>query len=109
MGNQADVAGMAEAMRVLADGTRLRLLFLLAHGESNVGDLCDRLHCPQPTASHHLGILRMAHMVDRRRKGKCIYYRLSMPAAAPRSIHLTAGGATVTVSQAKGNQDAGPH
>ena len=43
----------------------------------NVSALCKALKLPQPTASRHLAILRMAEMVTNRREGKEIYYALS--------------------------------
>ena len=45
--------------RLLSDKTRLSILMLLATGEKNVGSLCVELNLPQPTVSHHLGLLRM--------------------------------------------------
>jgi DNA-binding transcriptional ArsR family regulator len=84
-------------MHLLSDGTRLRLLLLLCGGESNVSDLCDRLVCSQPAVSHHLGLLRMGGVVETRREGKHVYYRLAGPPPAPGGIRVTAGASTVSV------------
>ena len=50
---------------------------LLAAGERNVTSLCDELGLPQPTVSHHLGLLRMNNLIGNRRDGKRIYYSLN--------------------------------
>lgn len=73
------VESLATIFRVLGDQTRLRALMALQHGELNVSALCDALRAPQPTVSRHLGILRMAGLVNNRRKGKEIFYSLGGP------------------------------
>jgi len=67
---------MAQLFRILGDPSRLRILFALQEGESNVTRLCKRLKLRQPTVSHHLGILRMGGVVNNRRNGKEIIYGL---------------------------------
>ena len=67
---------MAGLFKLLSDGTRLRILLLLAKGERNVSSLCDELKLPQPTVSHHLGLLRMKHIISNRRHGKQVFYGL---------------------------------
>jgi DNA-binding transcriptional ArsR family regulator len=63
--------------RLLSDKTRLNILMLLAKGERNVSSLCDELGLPQPTVSHHLGLLRMSNLIANRRDGKQVYYDLN--------------------------------
>lgn len=65
---------LAQVFRILGDETRLRILVCLQEGEMNVSQLCDQIKAPQPTVSHHLGILRMGGLVDNRRSGKEIFY-----------------------------------
>jgi DNA-binding transcriptional ArsR family regulator len=62
--------------RVLSDVTRVRVLLALSAGERCVGELTDQLSIPQPTLSHHLGILRGLRAVRARRAGKQIFYSL---------------------------------
>src|SRR5438309_2244541 len=62
--------------RLLSDRTRLNLLMLLADGERNVTNLCQTLRLPQPTVSHHLGLLRMSNVICNRREGKQVFYSL---------------------------------
>ena len=72
------ITELAQMFRILSDETRLRVLVSLQEsGEMNVGQLCDTLGVPQPTVSHHLGILRMGQLVTNRRHGKQIYYSIN--------------------------------
>ena len=73
-----DVAkDLAELFRLLSDETRLRILLLLhRRHELNVRTLCQVLEQSQPAVSHHLALLRIAGLIDRRRDGKHNYYRL---------------------------------
>ena len=71
------VKDLAQLFKLLADETRLRILDMLgARKELCVRDLWERLGQSQPAVSHHLGLLRMAGLVDTRHEGKHIYYRL---------------------------------
>ena len=75
---EADAVGTAvRLLRTLSDPTRLRLLGILQQGEQNVTGLCRRLDLPQPTISHHLGLLRTAGLVSNRRDGKQVFYALN--------------------------------
>ncbi|MDX3695656.1 metalloregulator ArsR/SmtB family transcription factor [Streptomyces europaeiscabiei] len=75
-----DSARLAEATGVfamLADATRLHLLWLIAQGESDVGSLAERCGASRTAVSQHLAKLRLAGLVDTRRAGRHIHYRLS--------------------------------
>src|SRR5437016_10631172 len=61
----------------LADRTRLRLLNLMAGGEVCVCFFVEILGEPQPKVSRHLAYLRQAGLVEARRDGKWIHYRLA--------------------------------
>ena len=63
--------------RLLSDKTRLNILMMLANGERNVSSLCEELALPQPTVSHHLGLLRMQNLITNRRNGKQVFYGLN--------------------------------
>jgi ArsR family transcriptional regulator len=77
---------MAEALdklfRALADPTRLRILNLIADQEICVCFFVDVLNEGQPKISRHLAYLRAAGIVDARREGKWMHYKLRMPADA---------------------------
>ncbi|MGQ0633613.1 MAG: ArsR/SmtB family transcription factor [Planctomycetaceae bacterium] len=63
--------------KLLADETRLRVLSHLAReGELHVSALCDRLRQSQPAVSHHLALLRVGGLIEKRRDGKHNYYSL---------------------------------
>lgn len=68
---------LSSLFQLLADKTRLQILTVLSHGERNVTDLCAELDLPQPTVSHHLGLLRVSNLLDHRRLGKQVLYRLA--------------------------------
>ena len=63
--------------RAFSDRTRLRILCLLTAGEMCVGDLVKVLQVPQPTASRHLRYLRRAGLVETRKNGLWVHYRLA--------------------------------
>jgi ArsR family transcriptional regulator, arsenate/arsenite/antimonite-responsive transcriptional repressor len=67
---------METLFKALADATRLRILGLLLSGEVCVCDIHESLKIPQPKASRHLAYLRRAGLVDTRREGLWIHYRL---------------------------------
>jgi len=74
-------AGVAKDLvrwfKLLADETRLRILFLLLeNGELNVRSLCDMLGLSQPAVSHHLALLRVDGLIECRRDGKHNYYHI---------------------------------
>src|SRR5277367_3363541 len=75
MGRELD--SLVELFRLLSDKTRLNILMLLADGERNVSNLCEELSLPQPTVSHHLGLLRMRNLISNRRNGKQVFYGLN--------------------------------
>ena len=67
---------METVFKALADATRLRILGLLLSGEVCVCDIHESLKIPQPKASRHLAYLRRASLVETRREGLWIHYRL---------------------------------
>jgi ArsR family transcriptional regulator len=98
----ADVT--ARFFRVLGDPTRLRLLSLLLDaptGECRVGELVAALKTPQSRISTHLGCLRWCGLVQTRREGKHVYYRIAR-IAAPRIRDVLALGDTLLREHAAG-------
>ena len=71
------VKSMSRFFKALGDETRLRIIALLSHGELCVCHLEQALSISQPNASRQLGILRNAGIVEYRREGNWIYYRLA--------------------------------
>ena len=65
----------------LGDATRVRLLGALRSGRPmSVGVLTKRLKLPQPTVSHHLGLLGMPGLIRARRNGKRVFYSVNTEA-----------------------------
>src|SRR5215469_14040810 len=63
--------------KALANPHRLELLDVLAQGERTVETLAQETGQPVANASQHLQILRAARLVETRRAGVSIYYRLA--------------------------------
>jgi len=71
------VRPLTRAFRALGDETRVRIVALLVHGELCVCHLEAALGISQPNCSRQLGILKAAGIVDSRREGTWVYYRLT--------------------------------
>ena len=68
---------LVQLFKLLADETRLRILyFLMQEEELNVRTLCKLLDQSQPAVSHHLALLRVAGIIECRRDGKHNFYHL---------------------------------
>jgi DNA-binding transcriptional ArsR family regulator len=63
-----------ETFKLLADDTRIRILWALLHAEHSVGQLADHVGAQPPAVSQHLAKLRAARLVTRRRDGNRIFY-----------------------------------
>jgi ArsR family transcriptional regulator, arsenate/arsenite/antimonite-responsive transcriptional repressor len=81
---------METVFKALADSTRLRILGLLLTGEVCVCHIHDALKISQPKASRHLAYLRRAGLVETRRAGTWMHYRIaSPPDAVLGTVHRT--------------------
>ena len=69
----------AAISRALADAKRLCVVEALASGERSVSDLSREASCQVPNMSQHLAVLRSAGLVESRRDGNTVYYRLTDP------------------------------
>jgi ArsR family transcriptional regulator, arsenate/arsenite/antimonite-responsive transcriptional repressor len=76
--------------KTLSDPTRVRLLNLLACGETCVCELTDTLRVVQPKVSRHLAHLKRAGLVASTRNGKWMHYRWAKH-ANPLVRHVLAG------------------
>lgn len=65
------------ALRALGNPQRLLLLCQMSQGETSVGDLEQALDIHQPTLSQQLGVLRREGLVQTRRDGKKVFYRVA--------------------------------
>ena len=94
-----ELESLVGLFRLLSDKTRLNILLLLAQGERNVSSLCTELSLPQPTVSHHLGLLRMSNLIANRRAGKQVFYELDgrIDAASGDSLSVRVEGFQVRI------------
>ncbi|MEB0009834.1 metalloregulator ArsR/SmtB family transcription factor [Pseudomonas sp. MH9.2] len=78
---RANADAASQLLKALANQDRLMLLCQLSQGERNVSDLESLLGIQQPTLSQQLAVLRREGLVETRRDGKQVFYRISSPAA----------------------------
>jgi DNA-binding transcriptional ArsR family regulator len=61
-------------LKLLADRTRLHIVWALLHGEHSVNQLAEHVGVAPAAVSQHLAKLRLAHLVRTRRDGTRIFY-----------------------------------
>lgn len=69
-----EVRRAAESLRLLADPTRIKILWALLHGEESVACLAELVGATPTAVSQHLAKLRLAGLVEGRREGAFVYY-----------------------------------
>jgi len=69
----------ADFFRVLGHPARVRLLQILRNGELTVGALQEALELESGATSQHLSVLRKQGLVESRREGTSVYYRVKDP------------------------------
>lgn len=67
---------IADLFKILGDNTRVKILYSLEKGELNVGKICENVGLNASAVSHQLRVLRQAHLVKSRKKGKEVYYSI---------------------------------
>lgn len=77
-------------LRAIGESTRLRLLFVLAHGEFNVTELTRILGQSQPRISRHLKLLCEAGLFERHREGSWMLFRLGEHGSGGAMAHMIA-------------------
>ena len=75
MPSAEDFQAIAVLLKQLGDGNRLRLFWLLCHGEECVINLSAMVGMSSPAVSHHLRQLASAKLIVSRREGKEVYYK----------------------------------
>lgn len=58
----------------IGDSNRIKILLLLSKREMCVCEIEAALGLPQPTVSHHLGLLEQADLLQRSKKGRWVFY-----------------------------------
>lgn len=72
--SESQVERAVGVLRMLADPTRLRIVWALLHGEHSVNDLADHVGVHAAAVSQHLAKLRLSGVVRTRRDGNRIFY-----------------------------------
>lgn len=72
-------SNQAKMLKALAHESRLMIVDRLSRGECSVGGLRDLIGGDQSTVSKHLALLRAHGIVEDRREGTTVYYRLLTP------------------------------
>ena len=67
---------IADVLKAMADPTRLKILHCLHNGERCVSDILEVVGGSQANVSKHLSVLKRAGLVDCRRSGLNVYYRI---------------------------------
>ena len=70
-----EFSAAANLFKLMSDGTRIKLFWLLCHCEECLQDLSAMMNMSSPALSHHLKLLRTCGLITSRRKGKEVYYR----------------------------------
>ena len=76
MHSKMDLQHASQHFRLLSDSTRLRLLILVDREELSVAELAAITQLAQPRVSTHLAKLKEAGLVNDRREGVSVYYRM---------------------------------
>ena len=70
-------ASAAECFKQLSDPARVRILWLLSHREYCVINLASMMGMTSPALSHHLRSMKACGIIESRREGKEVYYRIA--------------------------------
>lgn len=82
------VQALAGVFGLLSSATRLHLVWLLAHGEQDVGAMAEAVGVALPAVSQHLAKLKLAGLVTARREGRRQVYLIADPRVAETVRHL---------------------
>ncbi|WP_406278169.1 metalloregulator ArsR/SmtB family transcription factor [Nocardia sp. NBC_00881] len=74
--DQQHLDAATNTFRMLADPTRLHILWILAQNEADVTALTDSCGASRTAVSQHLAKLRFTGLVDTRREGRRVIYRI---------------------------------
>lgn len=73
-----DIQKVVSTLQLATSPTRMMILLMLSETEKYAGEIREALNNPsQPSVSHQLSLLRHGRLVESRREGRKIIYRLS--------------------------------
>jgi DNA-binding transcriptional ArsR family regulator len=71
----ADARPVARMFAALGEPTRLKITEQLLDGPRRVGELAELIGVPMVNVSHHLGVMRMAGLLEDEKRGRQVYYK----------------------------------
>jgi DNA-binding transcriptional ArsR family regulator len=74
--NAAKIRRAEKLLGAVGESNRIKILLLLSKREMCVCELESALVLPQPTVSHHLGLLEQADLVERSKRERWVFYRI---------------------------------
>ena len=77
MPDEERLNSLADFYKAFADGTRVKILYVLQKSEMCVCDLAQTLDMTQSAISHQLRLLKQMKLVVNRREGKTVFYSLA--------------------------------
>lgn len=89
----ADAKKVAGMLAAVAEPTRMLILYRLAQGPHNVGQLAELIGIPMVNMSHHLGVMRQAGLLEDEKDGRRVIYKLR-----PEILTAGAGGVLATLT-----------
>lgn len=75
LNNPDDFENISDVFKILSDPNRLKIFLLLCHIEECVIEIADITKMTTPAVSHHLKLLKLADLVESKRKGREVYYK----------------------------------
>ncbi len=68
---------MESVLNIMSDFTRLKIMYAIKGKERNVGEIVLEVGASQSLVSHQLKVLRKANLVDVRKEGTKVFYKLA--------------------------------
>jgi DNA-binding transcriptional ArsR family regulator len=81
--DQSEAKQIAAMLAAIGEPTRMLILHRLAEGSSHVGRLAETVGVPMVNMSHHLGVMRLAGLIQDAKEGRRVYYSLHPEVFSP--------------------------
>jgi ArsR family transcriptional regulator len=74
MADDTDITALSDFFKIMADSTRLKIVWALDQHEMCVNDIAALLDMTKSAVSHQLSVLKDANLVKNRREGRVVFY-----------------------------------